>query len=170
MKKFAIGYLALLAIWWGALAAPWVTVSGEATASLSGTEVSAGLAALPIVLLLLLFLIAYTRWRSSLLVVSALVFGLGAWLATASPAGQPAVSSAIASQTGIADPAGQLAVVTIENTGWHFAALVIAVLGSVFCLIFVASAKNWRGRERRSEPRLPDDEPDLWSETGQALN
>lgn len=170
MKRFAIGYLALLALWWGVLAAPWVVVSGEATASLSGTQVSAGLATLPVVLLLLLFLIAYTRWRSSLLVVSALVFGLGAWLATASPAGQPAVSSAIASQTGIADPAGQLAVVAIENTGWHLAALAIAVLGTVLCLIFVPGAKNWRGRERRSESHTGDDEPDLWSETDQALN
>jgi signal transduction histidine kinase len=170
MKKFAIGYLALLAIWWGVLAAPWVTVSGEATAILSGTDVSAGLAALPIVLLLLLFLIAYTRWRSALLIVSASVFALGAWLASASPASQPAVSSAIAAQTGIADAAGQLAVVTVANTGWHLAALVVAILGSTFSLFFVVGSKNWRGRERRSESRLGDDEPDLWSETDQALN
>jgi hypothetical protein len=170
VKRFAIGYLALLALWWGVLAAPWVVVSGEATASLSGTDVSAGLAALPIVLLLLLFLIGYTRWRSSLLVVASAVFGLGAWLASASPAGQPAVSSAIAAQTGIADAAGQLAVVGVANTGWHFAALVVAILSSAFCLFFVVGAKNWRGRERRSEFRAGDDEPDLWSETDQALN
>jgi hypothetical protein len=170
VKKFAIGYLALLALWWGVLAAPWAVVSGEATASLSGTDVSAGLAALPIVLLLLLFLIGYTRWRASLLIVASAVFGLGAWLASASPAGQPAVSSAIAAQTGIADATGQLAVATVTNTGWHLAALVVAILGSAFCLVFVAGAKNWRGRERRSEPRARDDEPDLWSETDQALN
>ena len=170
MKRFAIGYLALLAMWWGVLAAPWVIVTGEARASLSGTDVSAGLAALPIVLLLLLFLIGYTRWRSSLLVVASAVFGLGAWLASASPAGQPAVSSAIAAQTGIADAAGQLAVVGVANTGWHFAAIAIAILGSAFCLFFVMGAKNWRGRERRSESAVGGGEPDLWSETDRALN
>ena len=170
MKRFAVGYLSLLALWWGILAAPWAIVTGEANASLSGTEISAGLAALPVVLLLLLFLIAYTRWRSGLLVVAALVFALGAWLASASPAGQPAVSSAIAAQTGIADAAGQLAVVTVTNTGWNLAAMAVAILSSAVCLVFVVGAKNWRGRERRSESRAGDDDQDLWSETNQALN
>jgi hypothetical protein len=170
VKKFAVGYLALLAIWWGVLAAPWVHVSGEATASLSGTDVSAGLAALPIVLLLLLFLIGYTRWRRSLLILAAMVFGLGAWLASASPAIQPAVTSAIATQTGIADAAGQLAVVAVTNTGWHLAAMAAAIIGSAFCLFFLAAARNWRGREQRTEARSRDDEPDLWSETDRALN
>ena len=170
MKRFAVGYLALLALWWAVLAAPWAIVTGAASASLSGTEVSAGLAALPVVLLLLLFLIAYTRWRGGLLVLAASVFALGAWLASASPASQPVVSSAIAAQTGIADLAGQLAVVTVTNTGWHLAAIAVAILGSAFCLFFVMGAKNWRGRERRSESRTGDDQPDLWSETDQALN
>jgi hypothetical protein len=170
VKQFAIGYLALLALWWAILAAPWVIVTGEANLTLSGTAVSAGLAALPIVLLLMLFLIGYTRWRSSLLALSALIFALGGWLASASPASQPAVSSAVAAQTGIADVAGQLAVVTVTNTGWHIAAMVVAIIGGGFSILFVGRAKSWRGRERRSELRVGDAEPDLWSETGQGLN
>lgn len=170
MKRFTIGYLALLATWWAVLAGPWVVVSGEASATLSGTDVSAGLAALPIVLLLLLFLIAYTRWRRALLTLAAGVFALGAWLATADPALQPAVSQAIAGQTGIADSAGQLAVASVATTGWHWAAVALAVVGAGFSLCFITASKNWRGRERRSESSLNSDEPDLWGETDQALN
>lgn len=162
MKNFAVGFLATLAIWWATLLATWVEVTGEAFGQLNAPSLSAALGALPVVLLLTLFLILYTPFRKSLLVFAASNYALGAWLSLQTQGNQPAVVNLVAEQTGVADAAGQAALVTLSTTVWPTVAGVTAIVAAGYCVLWVFRASSIKSRER-ARTELPDD--DLWRET-----
>jgi hypothetical protein len=163
LRGFGLGYTALLMAWWATLVMPWVTVTGAATGSLNAPALSAALGALPVVLLLTLFLVIYTPFRKSLLVFAAAVFGFGGWLGLQNQALQPAVTSLVAEQTGIADAAGQSALISTVTSIWPPVSVVIAALGASFAVFSLFRAKTFRGLERKVEPTGSED--DLWHET-----
>jgi hypothetical protein len=163
LRGFGFGFAGLLTAWWASLVLPWVTVTGAATGSLNAPALSAALGALPVVLLLTLFLVLYTPFRKSLLCFAAVVFAFGAWLGLQNQALQPAVTSLVAEQTGIADAAGQSTLISTAVSIWPLVSVVIATLGASFAILSVFKAKTFRGLERRVEPTGSDD--DLWHET-----
>jgi membrane protease YdiL (CAAX protease family) len=162
MRNFAVGYLVLLATWWATLLAVWVSVTGEAAGQLNAAELSAALGAMPVVLLLVLFLILYTPFRKSLLVFAALAYALGGWLALQDSAAAPAVVNLVAEQTGVADATGQAALVSVSTSVWPVFSTIVATLGAAYSLVWVIRSGAIKSRERKVT-ELPDD--DLWRET-----
>lgn len=162
MRNFAVGYLVLLVVWWATLLTGWVSVTGEATGQLNAAELSAALGAMPVVLLLTLFLILYTPFRKSLLVFAALTYILGGWLALQDPATAPALVNLVAEQTGVADAAGQAALVSVSTSVWPIISAILATVGATYGLAWVFRSGAIKSRERKVT-ELPDD--DLWRET-----
>lgn len=162
MKNFSLGYLALLAIWWGSLLTTWVVITGAASGRLNAPALSAALGALPVVLLLTLFLILYTSFRKSLLLLAVGGYLFGAWLSLQPVTQQLAVVNLIATQTGIADAAGQSALATVNQTVWPAVSTAVAFIAAGYSLIWVFRASSIASRERKVSD-LPED--DLWRET-----
>jgi hypothetical protein len=160
LKNFALGYILALAAWWATLLMTWVQVSGSAFGRLNAPELSAALGALPVVLLLTLFLILYTPFRKSLLVFATASYLLGGWLSL-NP-NDAAVVNLIAAQTGVADSAGQTALATVSTTFWPMASVAVAALAAAYCAAWAFRTKSIKSRERQVN-QLPDD--DLWRET-----